>query len=153
MEMNHQAQFGSFAVPSSPSFSQAALALDLPHTPRLNSSPFALQFVANAQRIAALEVSAGFVSLSEILKFANLSNSSAYGYGLVPMYDESGHLKPNDKIPPHPWLQLPEPVIKTGKKRWATAAIGAWFDRMGIAANQNCSRSTFVAGSHGEVTP
>lgn len=150
MEMNHQAQFGSFAVPS---VNQAAVALNLPDTRPLNMSPFARLFVANAQRLAALEVSAGFVSLSEILKFANLSNSSAYVYGLVPMYDESGHLKPNDKIPPHPWLQLPEPVIKTGKKRWATAAIGAWFDRMGIAANQNCSQSTILAGSHGEVTP
>ncbi|NYE30025.1 hypothetical protein HDE78_002993 [Rhodanobacter sp. K2T2] len=150
MEMNHQAQFGSSAVPS---VNQAAAALHLPDTRPLNISPLARQFVAIAQRLAAVEVSAGFMSLSEILKFAKLSNSSAYLYGLVPMYDASGHLKQNDKIPPHPWLQLPEPVIKTGKKRWATAAIGAWFDRMGIAANQNSSQSTILAGSHGEVTP
>lgn len=154
MEMNNRAQFATLALSSLPGFNHAACIGDPPGMQSSDSThSFARRFVANAQRLASLEVSAGFVSLSEILECADLSNSSAYGYGLVPMYDAFGKLKPNDKIPPHPWLQLPPPVIKTGKKRWATADIAAWFHRMGVAASQNLDQQTIAAGTHGEVMP
>lgn len=153
MEMNTQAHLGPRAVPSLPTFSQAAITVPgLPDTQTPKSShPLARLFVANAQRLASFEDAAGFVALKGILKCAALSKSSAYKDGIVPMYDDLGHLKPNDKTPTHPWLRLPEPVIKTGKKRWATEDIAAWFVRMGIAANQGSDSQTIVVAIHGEV--
>jgi hypothetical protein len=68
----------------------------------------------------------GNVALRGISIFANVSKSKMYKLGLVPMYDENGELIENKTIPPFPWLRLPTPIVKTGKKLWNAEDILRW---------------------------
>jgi hypothetical protein len=68
----------------------------------------------------------GNVALRGISAFANVSKSKMYKLGLVPMYDEYGELIENNTIPPFPWLRLPTPIVKTGKKLWNAEDVMRW---------------------------
>lgn len=68
----------------------------------------------------------GNVALRTIFAYANISKSQGYKLGLVPMYNEIGEPLENNTIPPFPWLRLPPPIIKTGKKLWNAEDIMRW---------------------------
>lgn len=72
----------------------------------------------------------GNVALREILAFENISNSRAYELGLVPMYAKNGAPIENNTIPPFPWLCLPPPIVKTGKKLWDAGDVMNWHYRI-----------------------
>lgn len=72
----------------------------------------------------------GNVSLKEILAFVKVSKSTAYCIGLVPMYEKDGATIREKAPPPFPWLRLPAPIVKTGKKLWNADDVMAWHSRI-----------------------
>jgi len=154
METNMRAQL---AQPSLPGFSSSyqvghpmdVLSLQCPYYSPQVPRPF----VANAQSLASLDVSARFLSLSDILEGARLSKSSAYEYGLVPIFDKGGRLVENKKTPPFPWVQLPPPIVKKGKKLWGAADIEEWFGCIRARARQSVNAPTSNIKSQREVAP
>lgn len=74
-------------------------------------------------KLAAL---VGNVTLRDILAFEHISKSKAYGLGLVPLYDKSGLPIENNTSPPFPWLRLPPPIVKMGKKLWNAEDVMTW---------------------------
>lgn len=83
----------------------------------------------------------GNVTLREILAYAKLSRSSAYDYCIVPKYDNDGILIEPKGTPPFPWLCLPTPIVKRGKKRWKAADIVNWFDSIQARASKPSNHS------------
>ena len=52
----------------------------------------------------------GNVGLAASLKFAGLSKSKGYQYGLIPVYDDAGNRIYQGKVAPFPWLPMPDDV-------------------------------------------
>lgn len=72
----------------------------------------------------------GNLALRDILVAAKISNSKAYELGLVPMYDKNGIPIEKNTTPPFPWLRLPTPIVKTGKKLWNAEDVMNWHYRI-----------------------
>lgn len=73
----------------------------------------------------------GNVGLPPILKFAGISKSKAYQYGLVPVYDKNGkRINEGMVAPPHPWLPMPDSIIRVPgqKKIFLAEEVRAWRD-------------------------
>lgn len=111
----------------------------LPSPPFLHEGARALrpQFSAHSA-IASPEATnlIGNITLRDIFKLENISKSTAYKLGLVPLYDQRGLLTNERTTPPFPWLRLPTPVIKTGKKLWAAQDVMVWHYRIRSRALQ-----------------
>jgi hypothetical protein len=89
----------------------------------------------------------------QVFAFANISKSQAYLLGIVPKYGSDGTLIPNDKNPPFPWVRMPEPVIKTGKKLFDAAEIRAWRDAIRDRARQATLSCASGGKTQREVMP
>ena len=85
----------------------------------------------------------GNITLQEILARAKLSKSTAYKYGIVPMYDQKGMLIKSINEVPFPWICLPEPIVKKGKKLWHAVDIMEWF---------RCIRDRACQSTHDSVS-
>lgn len=72
----------------------------------------------------------GNVGLLPSLKFAGISKSRAYQYGLVPMYDDDGNRIDQGKVAPFPWLPMPDSIIRAPgqKKIFLAEEIRVWRD-------------------------
>jgi hypothetical protein len=72
----------------------------------------------------------GNVGLHQSLKFAGLSKSKAYQYGLVPIYDEKRNRIDPGKEAPFPWLPMPDSIIREPGQRkiFLAEEIRAWRD-------------------------
>jgi len=70
----------------------------------------------------------GTVALCLVLVFAGLSKATAYKWGLVPEYDDSGRLVETGKVPPFPWMRMPHSLIRNrrGKKLFLADEIRTW---------------------------
>jgi hypothetical protein len=69
---------------------------------------------------------AGNVTLREILAFENISKSQGYKLRIVPKYGKNGIPIEDNTVPPFPWLRLPPPIVRTGKKLWDAEAVMDW---------------------------
>ena len=78
------------------------------------------------------QVSNGNWTLHESLAFVNLGKSSAHSYGIVPGYDDNGRRKHTDRVPPFPWLPMPDSIVRSarGRKLFLAEEIIAWRDAM-----------------------
>jgi hypothetical protein len=154
METNMRAQLAQPSLPHFSSSYQADRSLGAPSLQCPDYNPQVLgSFVANAQSLASLDVSARFLSLSDILANARLSKSSAYEYGLVPMYDKDGRLVENKKAPPFPWVQLPSPIVKVGKKLWDKEDIAEWHRCIRARSRQSANDPARNNKAQREVMP
>lgn len=72
----------------------------------------------------------GNVRLLPSLKFAGISKSKGYQYGLIPVYDDDGNRIDEGKVAPFPWLPMPESIIRAPgqKKIFLAEEIRAWRD-------------------------
>jgi hypothetical protein len=72
----------------------------------------------------------GNVGLNQCLRFAGISKSTAYAYGLVPIYDEGGIRIDPGKAAPFPWLPMPDSIVRGPgqKKIFLAEEIRAWRD-------------------------
>lgn len=72
----------------------------------------------------------GNVALKQSLDFAGLSHATAYKYGIVPEYGDDGQLADTGKVPPFPWIRMPDSLIRcrNGKKLFDAAEIRAWLE-------------------------
>jgi|GEM_PF-6443471 len=72
----------------------------------------------------------GNVGLQRSLKFGGLSNSKAYQYGLVPIYDEKRNRIDSGKEAPFPWLPMPDSIVREPGQRkiFLAEEIRAWRD-------------------------
>jgi len=95
----------------------------------------------------------GNVTLLQIFAYANVSKSQAYKLGIVPMYSDDGTSIPNGNNPPFPWVRMPEPVIKTGKKLFDAAEIRAWCDSIRARSRQATHNSVSHNKTQREVVP
>ena len=70
----------------------------------------------------------GTVALCLVLVFAGLSKATAYKWGLVPEYDDSGRLVETGKVPPFPWMRMPHSLVRNrrGKKLFLADEIRTW---------------------------
>jgi hypothetical protein len=93
--------------------------------------PYADDFILNATLALG-----GNLTLRDILAVAKLSKSTAYNYGIVPKYNDDGAPIEIGKVPPRPWLRLPEPIVKTGKKLWAASDIIVWLKAIRVRSCQ-----------------
>lgn len=89
----------------------------------------------NSAVTAAFNFPEALCALDDILERIDRSNSWAYENGLVPMFDKLGRKIGSTKIPPWPWEVLPDPIVKVGKKAWATGSIDSWLSRMNARVN------------------
>ena len=87
----------------------------------------------------------GNVTLCEIFVLEKISKSKAYKLGIVPLYDKNGALIENGATPPFPWLRLPSPIIKTGKKLFDAESIMAWHRSVRARALQADSSTSDAA--------
>ena len=74
--------------------------------------------------------SSAFLTLVDICTNICRSSSWVYEHGLVPLFDKQGRKIESTKIPPWPWEVLPDPVVKAGKKVWASSSFCSWLVRM-----------------------
>lgn len=125
MEDNTQTTGAQRALMGTSNPLQTAGCARVPNSQLVNSRRALLR--TRAERYAWSDDDQGNTTLAEILSEAVLSKSSAYAMGLVPMYEKDGTPIESKKIPPLPWIKLPDAVVKQGKKRWAKADIKAWF--------------------------
>ena len=72
----------------------------------------------------------GNVGLIPSLKFAGTSKSSGYSWGLIPIFDEDGNRIDERKLPPFPWLPMPDSITRAPgqKKIFLAEEIRAWRD-------------------------
>ena len=72
----------------------------------------------------------GNVGLLESLKFARLSKSKGYQYGLIPVYDRDRNRIDHGKVAPFPWLPMPDSIIREPgqKKIFLAEEIRLWRD-------------------------
>jgi hypothetical protein len=87
-------------------------------------------------------------ALLEIFALESISKSKGYGLNLVPLYDKNGTLIDGGKRPPYPWLRLPAPTIRTGKKLWDAEVIDKWHDEIRARAlvDENASSDDCANG-------
>jgi hypothetical protein len=81
----------------------------------------------------------GNVGLLPSLKFAGTSKSTAYKYGLIPVYDDDGNRIDEGKVAPHPWLPMPDSIIRAPgqKKIFLAEEIRAWRDAITRRSRQS----------------
>lgn len=95
----------------------------------------------------------GNVGLPPSLKFAGISRSKAYQYGLVPIYDENGNRINESEVAPHPWLPMPNSIIRAPglKKIFLAEEIRAWRDAVTARSRRSAQTNPdnkFVLNTH-----
>lgn len=95
----------------------------------------------------------GNVGLFPSLKFAGLSKSKGYQYGLIPVYDDAGNRIDQGKVAPFPWLPMPDSIIRAPgqKKIFLAEEIRAWRDAVTNHSRQRSQtnpRIKFVPNAH-----
>ena len=97
----------------------------------------------------------GNVALKPVLVFAGLSKATAYKYGIVPEYDDSGQLVKTGKNPPFPWTRMPHSLVRRrkGKKLFLAEEIRAWLKAAHDRSRQNDDADTnnSVPIKHGDI--
>lgn len=93
----------------------------------------------NAHGNTAAFPTSGNVGLAPSLKFAGLSKSKGYQYGLIPVYDEDGNRIDEGKVAPHPWLPMPDSIIRAPgqKKIFLAEEIRVWRDAVTNRSRQS----------------
>lgn len=96
-------------------------------------------------------VLAGFITLREICVRIRHSKSWAYEHGIVPLIDDDGNIIEARKKPPFPWLPLPRPCVRRGKKLWADEDFNRWYLDIRARANRSSKISTTGTCDSAEV--
>jgi hypothetical protein len=97
----------------------------------------------------------GNVTLLEATTFVGIGTSTAYSYGIVPMYDASGKRKHTNRVAPFPWLPMPDSLIRTehGRKLFEAEEIHAWRHAMRARSRQGPLNTATGDTTPCEVTP
>lgn len=95
----------------------------------------------------------GNVGLLSSLKFAGISKSKGYQYGLIPVYDDAGNRIDEGKVAPFPWLPMPDSIIRAPgqKKIFLAEEIRAWRDAVTNHSRQRSQTNPsikFVPNAH-----
>jgi hypothetical protein len=124
--------------------------MDLPCREHRRAQPMAAHRRNRQKRATAEDFPhIGNVALKPCLDFAGLSKATAYKYGLVPEYDDTGQLIETGKEPPFPWIRMPHSLVRNrkGKKLFIAEEIRVWLQIVRDRSRQidNANTNNFIA--------